>query len=66
MSKKDVLLTLLLACNKTQSDLISSQLTALCKKATIHQLTIMLATSKNVPLLGMNHLLTTSADDPTL
>ena len=38
----------------------------LCKKATIHQLTIMLATSKNVLLSGPNHLLTTSTDDPSL
>ena len=36
------------------------------KKATIHQLTTMLATSKNVLFPGHNHLLTTSADGPTL
>ena len=36
------------------------------KKATIHQLTTMLATSKNVLFPGHNHLLTTGADDPTL
>ena len=33
-----------------------------CKKATIHQLT----TSQNVLFPGHNHLLTTSADDPSL
>ena len=33
------------------------------KKATIHQVTTMLATSKNVLVPGPNHLLTTSADD---
>ena len=31
----------------------------------IHQLTIMLATSKNVLFPGPNHLLTTGADDPS-
>ena len=40
------------------------------KKATIHQLTVMLATSSHhashVLLPGYNHLLTTGADDPTL
>ena len=36
------------------------------KKATIHQVTTMLATSKNVLFAGPNHLLTTGADDPTL
>ena len=36
------------------------------KKATIHQVTTMLATSKNVLFPGHNHLLTTSADDPSL
>ena len=39
---------------------------ALGKKATIHQVTAMLATSKNVLFPGHNHLLTTSADEPTL
>ena len=37
-----------------------------CKKATIHQLTTMLATSKDVLFPSPNHLLTTSADDLTL
>ena len=38
----------------------------LCKKSTIHQVTTMLATSKNVLLPGHNDLLTTSADDLSL
>ena len=38
---------------------------SLRKKATIHQVT-MIATSKNVPFPGHNHLLTTSTEDPTL
>ena len=36
------------------------------QKYIIHQVTTMLATSKNVPFLGHNHLLTTSADDLSL
>ena len=36
------------------------------KKATIHQVTTMLATSKNVLFPGPNHLLTTGSEDPTL
>ena len=36
-----------------------------CAKPTIHQVTTMLATSKNVLLTGRNHLLTTGTDDPT-
>ena len=39
---------------------------SLCKKGTIHQVTTMLATSKNVLFPGHNHLLTTDADDPLL
>ena len=39
---------------------------ALRKKATINQVTAMLATSKNVLFPGYNHLLTTGTDDPTL
>ena len=39
---------------------------ALCKKATIHRVTIMLATSKKVLFPGHNHLLTTGTDDLTL
>ena len=36
------------------------------QKATIHQVTTMLAISKTVLFKGHNHLLTTSTDDPTL
>ena len=36
------------------------------QKNTIHQVTNMLATSKNVLFPGHNHPLTTSADDPLL
>ena len=36
------------------------------QKRTIQQVTTMQATSKSVLFLGHNHLLTTSADDPTL
>ena len=36
------------------------------QKATIHQVTTMLATSKNVLFPGHNYMLTTGADDPTL
>ena len=39
---------------------------ALGKKATIHQVTTMLSTSKNVLFPGHNHLLTIGADDPSL
>ena len=35
------------------------------KKATIHQVTTMLATSKNVLFPGHNHLLTIGTDDPS-
>ena len=35
-------------------------------KATIHQVTTLLATSKNVLFPGHNHLLTTGTDDPSL
>ena len=37
-----------------------------CTQNTIHQVTTMLATPKNVIFLGHNHLLTTSADDHSL
>ena len=43
----------------------SMQIT-LGKKATIHQVTTILTTSKNVLYPGQNHLLITGADDPTL
>ena len=36
------------------------------KKATIHQVTTILATSENVLFPGHNHLLTTGTDDPSL
>ena len=39
---------------------------SLLKKATIHQVTTMPATSENVLFPGHNHLLTTDTDDPTL
>ena len=37
-----------------------------CTKNTIHQVTAMLATSKNVLFPGHNHLLTTGTDEPSL
>ena len=46
------------------SNSVSSSL--LRKKATIHQVTTMLATSKNVLFPGHNSLLTTGTDDPSL
>ena len=36
------------------------------KKVTMHQVTTMPATAKNVRFPGHNHLLTTSTDNPTL
>ena len=36
------------------------------QKDTIHQVTTMLATSKNVLFPGHNHLLATGTDDPSL
>ena len=39
---------------------------SLGKKATIHQMATMLATSKRVLFPGHNHLLTNGADDPSL
>ena len=36
------------------------------KKVTIHRVTTILASSRNVLFPGHNHLLTTGADDPTL
>ena len=47
-------------------DIIHHSFVTLGKKATIHQLTTMLATSKNVLFPGHNHLLSTRADDPSL
>ena len=40
--------------------------TSTAQKSTIHQVTTMLAISINVLFAGYNHLLTTSADDPSL
>ena len=40
--------------------------TTLHKYSTIDQVTTMLATSKNIPFPGHNHLLTTGTDDQTL
>ena len=37
-----------------------------CTKGTIHQVSTMLATSKNVLFPSHNHLLTTGTDDPSL
>ena len=37
-----------------------------CKKPTIHQVTTILATSKNVLFQGHNHLLTTGTDNCSL
>ena len=51
-----------MSAHKKQSDMYDT----LDKKATIHQLTTMLTTSKNVLFPGYNHLLTTGADDPSL
>ena len=38
-------------------------ISTLCKKATIHQVTTMLAATKNVLHPGHSHLLTTGTDD---
>ena len=46
------------------TDIWAPNLTA--EKNTIHQVTTMLATCKNIPFPGHKHLLTTGADDPTL
>ena len=45
---------------------VSQLITILGKKATIHQVTIMLANFKNALFPGHNHLLTIHANDPTL
>ena len=56
-----------------QGDMIAQYIMAkipgeaiLAKQATIHQVTIMLTTSRNVLFPGHNHLLTTGTDDPSL
>ena len=36
------------------------------QRDTIHQVTAIVATSKNVLFRGHNHLLTTNTDDPTI
>ena len=41
-----------------------SVLQPLCNKATIYQVTTMLATSKNTLFPGLNHLQTAGTDDP--
>ena len=41
-------------------------LSSTAQKATIHQITTMLAASKNVLFPGHNHLLTTGTDNPSL
>ena len=46
--------------NQTQTGL------SLCKKAIIHQVTTILATSKNVLFPDHNHLLTPGADHPSI
>ena len=60
---------------KARNNLVFSWMYAWCcihtsqplgRKATIHQGTTMLATSKNVLFQGYNHLLTTGIDDPSL
>ena len=54
-----------LSCN-ADGTLTSIFRLPLGKKAINYQVTTMLATSKNVLFPGPNHLLTTSADDPSL
>ena len=44
----------------------SNPVIPLCKKAIIHQITTVLAASKNVLFPGHNHLLTTGTADPSL
>ena len=57
----------LVKCSSQQlTGVMMSYCGTLGKKATIHQLTTMLATSKNALFPGHNHLLTIGADDPTL
>ena len=47
-------------------DTVITSMLSLCKKATIHQVTTVLATSKNVLFPGHNHMLTTGTDDLSL
>ena len=44
----------------------TSSFSSTVQMSTVHQVTTMLATSKNVLFLGHNHLLTTGTNDPTL
>ena len=53
-----------LNCQMPHNDVLRD--ITLRKKATIYQVTAMLATSKNALFPGHNHLLTTGTDDPTL
>ena len=64
----DAQFSALMQCVSSTSSVVVMQLFPFvqCKKATIHQVTTMLSTSKNVLFPGHIHLLTTSADDPTL
>ena len=55
-----------LICTAAQGGTNVAFIPSLHQKATIHQLTTMLATYKNVLFSGHNHLLTTGTDDPTL
>ena len=52
--------------SQMEEELLVQIVLALGKKVTIHQVTTMLATSKNVILPRHNHLLTTGTDDPEL
>ena len=52
--------------DKVISAMVQSCNRSLGKKATMHQLTTMLATSKNVLFPGHNHLLITNTDVPSL
>ena len=51
------------ACYETSRN---PYIVTLGKKSAIHQVTIMLVTSKNVPFPGHTHFLTTGTDDPSL
>ena len=51
---------------KYTGDMMACDGITLLKKATIHQLTTMLATFKNVRFPGHNHLVTAGADDAIL
>ena len=50
----------------TKSTTVDFNYISLDKKATMHQVTTMLATSKTVLFPGHNHLLTTGTDNPSL